>query len=430
MTFPAASPLDNCLAADRLNRDCACVTVDHDALQAALAADGLEMGSLLAERPHLFSDTVVYVGAACLARMAALVEAVETVVAMPAFRDKVLARAPQIAAHSVAARGAFLGYDFHLDPSGPRLIEINTNAGGGLLNARLLRAQRACAATAGGLHPPLPSAEIGEAAEAAFLAMFREEWRLSRGGQPLGRIAIVDESPATQFMAPEFELFRRLFEAAGIDACIAGPEELVWDGVCLRHDGRPVDLVYNRLTDFYLESPDSAALRAAWLADALVLTPHPQAHALYADKRNLALLSDPTVLAELAVPPAVREILLAAIPPTVEVQAADGERFWQERRQWFFKPAAGFGGRAAYRGDKLTRRVFEEIMQGRYIAQHIVPPSERRVAHPEGPRGLKLDLRCYAYAGAVQLAAARLYQGQTTNFRTPGGGFAAVLTVA
>ena len=62
-------------------------------------------------------------------------------------------------------------------------------------------------------------------------------------------------------------------------------------------------------------------------------------------------------------------------------------------------------------------------------AQRIVPPSERRVAHPEGERDPKLDLRCYAYAGKVQLTAARLYQGQTTNFRTPGGGFAAVLVL-
>jgi hypothetical protein len=42
---------------------------------------------------------------------------------------------------------------------------------------------------------------------------------------------------------------------------------------------------------------------------------------------------------------------------------------------------------------------------------------------------LKLDLRNYVYAGHVQLIAARLWQGQTTNFRTPGGGFAPVLTV-
>lgn len=39
---------------------------------------------------------------------------------------------------------------------------------------------------------------------------------------------------------------------------------------------------------------------------------------------------------------------------------------------------------------------------------------------------LKFDVRNYVYEDAVQWVAARLYQGQTTNFRTPGGGFAPV----
>jgi hypothetical protein len=38
-------------------------------------------------------------------------------------------------------------------------------------------------------------------------------------------------------------------------------------------------------------------------------------------------------------------------------------------------------------------------------------------------------MRCFVYRGSVQLISARLYQGQTTNFRTPGGGFAPVFTV-
>ena len=38
----------------------------------------------------------------------------------------------------------------------------------------------------------------------------------------------------------------------------------------------------------------------------------------------------------------------------------------------------------------------------------------------------KSDIRLFTYDGAVLLAAARLYQGQATNFRTPGGGFAPV----
>ena len=38
----------------------------------------------------------------------------------------------------------------------------------------------------------------------------------------------------------------------------------------------------------------------------------------------------------------------------------------------------------------------------------------------------EVDLRAYTYDGCVQLLTARMYSGQTTNFRTPGGGFAPV----
>jgi len=77
----------------------------------------------------------------------------------------------------------------------------------------------------------------------------------------------------------------------------------------------------------------------------------------------------------------------------------------------------------------LTRRVFDEVLAGSYIAQALVPPSLRTLKVGEAPMELKLDLRTYVYADHVQLIAARLWQGQTTNFRTPGGGFAPVLTV-
>jgi len=41
----------------------------------------------------------------------------------------------------------------------------------------------------------------------------------------------------------------------------------------------------------------------------------------------------------------------------------------------------------------------------------------------------KTDIRLYTYDGQILLTAARLYQGQTTNFRTPGGGFAPVFVI-
>jgi len=423
----ASLPDDSCAAATRLNRECLCLATDHAALERALkTCAGLDYPALRQSHPHLFSDTVVFVGEACLRRMADLIAAIETVVALPAYQAAVLAWAPPIARFDPGHPGVFLGYDFHLDPDGPRLIEINTNAGGGLLNAHLARAQQECCGPLTallGLRPPHPDPEE------AFIAMFREEWRRAKGSQPLERIAIVDTDPAQQYLAPEFELFRQRFVAAGIDACIADPAELSWDGRRLIHARGPVDLVYNRLTDFALEAAAHAQLKAAYLAGAVLLTPHPRAHALYADKRNLVLLTDPDWLAAAGVAPSTQAQLLAAIPRTLAVTAEAAERFWQSRRQWFFKPAAGFGSRAAYRGDKLTKRVFEAILAGNYVAQALVPPSERRLQVGEEFADLKLDLRNYVYQGRVQLVAARLYQGQTTNFRTPGGGFAAVLEV-
>ena len=60
-------------------------------------------------------------------------------------------------------------------------------------------------------------------------------------------------------------------------------------------------------------------------------------------------------------------------------------------------------------------------MPGDYVAQELVSPGERLVGEPGPPRALKFDVRNYVYAGQVQFVTARLYQGQTTNARTPGG---------
>lgn len=70
-----------------------------------------------------------------------------------------------------------MGYDFHLGEDGPRLIEINTNAGGAFLNATL-RAQLQCCDDA-------TSAAGSADFEAEVIAQFESEWRAQRGnGRP------------------------------------------------------------------------------------------------------------------------------------------------------------------------------------------------------------------------------------------------------
>jgi hypothetical protein len=197
----------------------------------------------------------------------------------------------------------------------------------------------------------------------------------------------------------------------------------------LLFEGRPIDLVYNRLVDFALEETRHAALRAAYASGTVVMTPNPRAHALFAGKRNLTLLSDAERLKLWGLNNHYVDILSKSVPMTVIVSAVNAAVLWKDRRNLFFKPARGHGSKAAYRGDKITRNVWAEIAAREYVAQSYAAPGTRSVRIDETRAELKVDIRLYTFAGAVLLAAARLYQGQTTNMRTPGGGFAPVLEV-
>ena len=410
-----------------LNRDCFCISLDADALRAALESEIGQPGlfDLVQQRcPYLFASRPVFVSHEHMARMAELIDAIDSVVALPAYREEVLAASPTIARHDPrCAKGVFFGYDFHATEGRFGLIEINTNAGGAMLNAVLARAQRACCPAMDSLVPPPDTAD---GLEADIVAMFRREWELSGHERPLKSIAIVDETPEQQYLYPEFVLFQQHFQRHGLQAVIAGSTEFSLRDGMLWHGDLTIDLVYNRLTDFALQEPASATLREAYLEHAMVLTPHPQAHAQYADKRNLVLLSDAVRLQALGVPLATQKLLLAGVPRTEIVDPANAERLWRERQKLFFKPFGGFGGRAAYRGDKLTQRVWQDILVGGCVAQALVTPGERVISGDSPTQVLKFDLRDYVYDGRVQWVAARLYQGQTTNFRTPGGGFAPV----
>jgi hypothetical protein len=380
--------------------------MNGDALQTALQARGEAWHGLVKERcPHLFAAAPVFISELQLKQMLAVIAAVEEVVGAPE-------------PHS--ALGVFYGYDFHLNEQGAHLIEINTNAGGGFLNSLLVDSQH-------GLFL-YGSAVTERPLEQVFIEMFRNEWRLVNGDAPLKTVAIVDEHPESQYLLPEFELAKAVFERAGIAVHIADPSALQGREEGLYCDGQRVDLIYNRLTDFDLiQYPH---IRSAWEKQQAVLTPNPAHYRRYADKRKLVQLSDREWLHGSNISKNGIDALLQCVPPTRLVQAVDADQWWAERKQWFFKPVTGYGGKGAYRGDKLTKRVFDEIMQSDYVAQRIALPGERKVCM-EGaePQTLKFDVRCYVYDGQLQLIAARLYQGQTTNFRTPGGGFALVRVV-
>jgi len=428
MNSRVAEPLAR--LAPELNASCQCIGLDRDKLRRQLERNLGDAGQLIESRPGLVSGSVVFVDPQDVAAMDRTTRLVHRALSSAACRSRIEAHAPQIARLPRSTSGGVLGLDFHLGTPIPQLIEINTNPGGLLVNLELARAvTSACDC----MTQPLAGLASGgvplDGLPQLVAGSFLEEWTAARAGKTLRTIAIVDDDPQNQYLYPEFRLYQHLFEQAGWSARICDAARFELRGGLLQADGQSVDLVYNRLTDFYLVELHHAALREAYAADLAVITPHPAAHAHWADKRLMAWLRDPSLLEAAGLEPDDREHLLRSIPPTEIVDGAAADDLWRRRKELFFKPVDGYGSKAAYRGDKLTRSTFEHILSHRYVAQAIAPTSTRRVVVEGLQSDLRVDIRNYCHQGATWLRAARLYRGQTTNFRTPGGGFAPVLAL-
>lgn len=411
-----------------LNQTCTSVVTDLERLHQYLDQELAGAVTLGAEHAHLFSPLPVFVCAADLDTMRAVAAAITRVASLPGYQSAVLPGPALSGRQTIVTGGLLQGFDFHLTPAGPRLIEVNTNAGGVLLNTALLRA----AVTTDAFTLATPATADPAATEERIAHMFFDEWSRQRPEVPLRRIAIVDDDPQAQFLAAEFHLFKKLLARHGVRTVIADPATLALVNDELFCADEPVDLVYNRLTDFALDAPEHRVLRSA-AACGVPVTPNPEAHAIFANKHNLVLLRDAPRLREWGADDATIDLLADAIPPAESVRAVESAALWARRRSLFFKPARGFGSRGAYRGDKLTKNTFAAISAGDYIAQTLVPPAERAInttTATDGPTLLKYDIRLYAHDGTPLLFAARLYQGQTTNFRTPKGGFAPVYVPA
>lgn len=413
---------------DELNGGCFCIDVSPDAFWSLVGDqldDPVQAQTLRVGRDHLVSTSPAFITRRDLERMEAVVRAVEAASRLEGYREAALAGACDLARQDFGTRGVMMGYDFHLGRTGPQLIEINTNAGGGFLNALLADAATACCSTVASQLPQPPAPDF----EAAVMEMFRAEWRAQRGTGEPGFLVIVDDEPPTQYLYPEFVLVQALLRRHGLETQIADPSCLTFDGARLSLEGRTVDMIYNRLVDFRLERPDLAPIAAAAAAGAVVLSPAPRHHALFADKRNLVRLCDREGLLAMGLAPEHADAL-KGILQTRQVSADNADELWSQRKGLFFKPSGGHAGKRVYRGDKLTRGVWSEILAADdYIAQAYCPPTVREVMVDQSQEPRKMDVRLYTYGSRTLLVAARLYAGQTTNFRTPGGGFSPVIVI-
>lgn len=349
-----------------------------------------------------------------LKAMIRMVRALYRLARMPAYRALVDPELPEVARFEPGYDSVMMGYDFHLTPEGPRLIEVNTNAGGGML---ALWAQQSLGRVA--------ELELPGRLQQKLRRSFAEELRGQAQGWP--RLSVIlDQTPAEQFLYPEMQAFARWFEGWGGGAAVADPDQLQAgaEGVFLQ--GRRVELIYNRHCDFYLETPQLAGVRAAYLAGAVCLTPNPRSYGLLGDKRRMILLSDPAVLEQLGLASRQRQLLLQGVPESRLLAALDRQEIWRQRDDWVFKPVDRFGSRGVFLGRKISRTRFDELPAATTLVQRQAPPSLTPIP---GGGEMKTDFRLFVYRDRILGVAARIYQGQVTNLRTPGGGFAPIRLV-
>ncbi len=399
------------LKADYLNANCHCK---------ALKKEELAYPQYFSEQPHFISRKN-------LQQMQEFISAYEILLQNPVVGTGVnLSPQPEI-----SEKGIFNSYDFHISEIGPQLIEINTNAAGAVLGLYATETLQECCDQA--YLRELRSMPLFNAAVSLLpttvrfdadklVEMFRREASLRFPGRPLKTVAIVDENPEQQFFHPEFLLVQKLLRDHNINAVIAAPEEIVIRDNVPYAGEIPLDFIYNRLTDFYFENENSRVLKEIYERGLATVSPNPAVHARYARKSRLADVWSPAfdAAADIA-------LIRRHIPETVIVTDVNRGELWRTRKQWFFKPLSGYGGKAVYRGDKLTARVWLEIAGGDYIAQKYIPAQMRQLT---ADLSLKYDIRVYTYGDEILGVMARYYQGQTTNFRTEHGGLASVMVAA
>jgi hypothetical protein len=324
---------------------------------------------------------------------------------------------PGISNHAGNYHSVLMAYDFHTNESGDCfLVEVNTNASGFLIASLMEMTHKE---TAVENYEPL----------AKLKASFANELKLwgKASGKP--SVAISDEDIPHQKMYGEFLMYRDLFMQMGWDAELCeGRDFRIDKDRLLNAAGKKVDLVYNRLTDFYFEESEYASLKQAYVEDLACVSPNPREYWLLGDKERLIQFGSAEFMNQAQAREEEKSAIAKVIIPTFDKSNfGSEEEIWSQRKQLFFKPKRSHGGKSVYRGESVSRKVFERLMQEDILIQRYLPAQRMPVDDPRSVlENWKFDLRCFAYEDEIQLIAARIYQGQVTNFSSSMGGFTLV----
>ena len=314
----------------------------------------------------------------------------------PAYAHGLQGILPSAAGIDPGAPGILMGYDFHLTPDGPKLIEINNNAGGLYMGDHLWLPQ-----------PDLPCWD--DVLVNRLCGMFPENWR---------QMAIMDEDITQQFMYPEMQAYAEILAMQGRTVLLLSPQDMHLEADGLYAGDLRLDGIYNRHTDFYLESPGLQHMRIAFERRLVQLNPHPRSYALLGDKGRMVDWWRDGFLESL-LPPDDIALIRGIVPETRRFSDMHPDTVWDERNRWVFKPAARHGGKGVLLGKGISRKRFAELDPLDTVMQQYVPASEIEL----NGATFRLDIRLFTHGPELIALAGRVWQGQMTNFRAEGSGW-------
>jgi uncharacterized circularly permuted ATP-grasp superfamily protein len=234
----------------------------------------------------------------------------------------------------------------------------------------------------------------------AMLRAFRQ-W--GKGDKPV--MAIVDwEGLPT---APEFEMFKAFFEAAGVKTVICDPRALELRRGRLYADGKAVNLVYRRVltSELLARGGDTQVLRDAYVAGAACVVNSFRAKLLH-KKMSLALLSDERYARLYST--AQRAAIRRHIPWTRRVRPELAEDIAGRRQTLVLKPNDEYGGKGVVLGWTVDQAEWEAAIEVATTQSYVVQEAVEipRIPFPVVLDGLKyidlaVDLDPYLFDGRV-----------------------------
>ncbi len=248
-------------------------------------------------------------------------------------------------------------------------------------------------------------------------------------------VAIVDyEDVPTR---TEHHLFREFFESRGYPSLVCDPRHLAFDGGKLRHDGRPIDIVYKRLlvNEFLEKIGELQPFLSAVKARAVTVVNPFRCKPIH-KKAIFAVLTDDSL--QHLFTGAERAAIAAHVPWTRRVAEGRTTRAgeaidlpaWirRNRERLVMKPNDEYGGKGVFLGWEMSETEWDaalgQALRSSYVVQEKVELLRQSfpVLAPELQfQDLVVDLDPFVFQGEVEGFLTRLSSTSLANVTSGGG---------